>query len=171
MAAGMVLGRSSTMIGAGAAGFATGCTSAALVSTGRTAAVVSGVPPAPSVSARLLGCSPAGVLAAGAVSTEVTTGLEASPTRDVTATAAVLAASAALTLVTVAVVAGSGSADAMRCGPAGFGASTIFGLGTNRRAWSNSSGVTSGRVTMTRAPILVAFQSSWAKFSVRRTQP
>ena len=70
------------------------------------------MPPAPSVSARLVGCSAAGALAAGAVSTEVTTGLEASPTSDVTATAVAFAASAVLTLATVAVVAGSGSADA-----------------------------------------------------------
>src|SRR5829696_593776 len=98
MAAGMVLGRSSTMIGAGAAGFAMGCTSTILLSTGLTPAVVSGVARVPS----LVGCSPAGAL------------------------------------VTAAVVAGSGSADAMRDGPAGFGASTIFGFGTNRRAWLNS---------------------------------
>src|SRR5215204_319080 len=51
------------------------------------------------------------------------------------------------------------------------GSAASFGRGTNRRAWANSIGATSGRVTMTRAPILVVFQSSCAKLSVSRTQP
>src|SRR5262245_15308380 len=45
------------------------------------------------------------------------------------------------------------------------GAETSFGFGTNSLAWANSTGATSGRVTMTRAPSLVAFQSCCANVS------
>jgi len=141
----------------------TGCASAALASAG------SRVPPTPSVSDCLVGCS-AAVLATGSVTTAVVTALVASPATEVDRHRSVFVALAVLTLVIDDVVAGSAATTG-----AGAGRQRRrrhhLGLGTNSRACANSSGATSGRVTMIRAPILVVFQSSWAKLSVSRTQP
>ena len=117
------------------------------------------------VPSLLVACSGARSLAAGAVTMApvvscLTAGSElAAP--EVTGADAAAPGAAAIELAASAVLSRVFNA----------GASTILGFGANGLGMSISTGATSSRVTITRTPILVTFQSNWANLLVSRMQP